>query len=80
MPVGPRRYSDDQIRFVLDRSRRGHTHAQIVDAYRTAYNVACDFGPAQVKYIKSAYGEAAEFGYGSSGGCYALRFSLPPPL
>ncbi|KAK8074787.1 hypothetical protein PG997_009450 [Apiospora hydei] len=59
---GTRSYTNEQIQFVLDAWIDGKKAPEIVQAYRQAFGDQ-RFGVSQVKYLKSAYGEDAEFGY-----------------
>ncbi|KAK8103855.1 uncharacterized protein PG998_010888 [Apiospora kogelbergensis] len=58
---GTRSYTNEQIQFVLDAWIDGKKAPEIVQAYRQAFGDH-RFGVSQVKYLKSAYGEDAEFG------------------
>ncbi|KAK8851435.1 rapid response to glucose protein [Apiospora arundinis] len=58
---GTRSYTNEQIKFVLDAWIDGKKAPEIVQAYRQAFGDQ-RFGVSQVKYLKSAYGEDAEFG------------------
>ena len=58
---GTRSYTNEQIQFVLDAWIDGKKAPEIVQAYRQSFGDQ-RFGVSQVKYLKSAYGEDAEFG------------------
>jgi hypothetical protein len=59
--TGGRRYTDEQIIFVLQRNMNSIPPKEIIKQYQEHYD-APDFGRAQYKYIKNTYGDHPDFG------------------
>jgi hypothetical protein len=58
--AGGRKYTYAQVSFVLRRIIRSVPSREIIEAYRKKYYPG--FGPPQLKYIKSFYGNHPDFG------------------
>ncbi len=58
-----RRYTDEQIMFVLELLVEGRTREQVVRAFTSRFpSHPYPFGPKQVKYIKQGYGKHPDYG------------------
>lgn len=59
--TGGRRYTDEQIDFVLNLAASRCPNEDIVKAYQARYNDG-SFGKAQLKYLKGTYSKHPQFG------------------
>ncbi|KAH8682183.1 hypothetical protein BX600DRAFT_505794 [Xylariales sp. PMI_506] len=59
--AGGRKYTDEQINFVLGRCMIGSSNSEIAAEFREHFNVDW-FGHAQCKYIRNNYGDHPDFG------------------
>lgn len=59
--VGIRRYTDEQVFFILDRHVMGLGRREIADDFRRRFGVR-EYSPSQVQYVVEYYGRDPRFG------------------